>query len=207
LFFINRIDVLIVIYGYKANRFRYYYKFFKDLEGDMKRTGFFIVCAFFFVAAFATAAGAKDIKTGYIDVNRLVNNSDMGKAAAKEIKKLRKEKMAELDKKKAEIDDLESWIMDHKGDMDAVTKRKKLRKLADLKTEYKRMSDDAAEMIKRKNDDIVVKILSKALPLIREKAEKEGFGMIIKNADALIYVSKSVDITDDIIKELNNKLK
>lgn len=173
----------------------------------MKKTGIFVVCAFFLAAVLAPVAFATDIKTGYIDVNRLVNNSDMGKAAAAELKTLRNDKKAELDKKKIEIDDLESWIIDHKSDMDAVTKQEKMRTLSDLKTDYKRMTDDAAELLKRKNDDIVVKIVAKALPLIQKKAETEGFGMIIKNADGLIYVSKSVDITDDIIKQLNNGLK
>ena len=175
----------------------------------MKQKKWLIMVGAFFccllIAGVSRAAG--NTKAGYIDINRLVNESDMGKAASADLKKFRSEKQAELKKKEGQINKLAAVLTDPQNHMDESTRLTRTRELADLKKEYKRMTDDANEAISWKNDDIVRHILEKAIPIIKHEAEKEGYTMIFKNPDDMIYVGKSVDITDSVIQQLNQEFK
>lgn len=173
----------------------------------MKQKGLLVLAGVFccFLVMATTSRAAENTKVGYIDINRLVNDSNMGKTASVELKKLRKEKESRLQKKKDQIDKLDALVNNSKSKLDEAERLNKARKLSDLKTEYKRMTEDASQAIKWKNDDIVRHILEKAIPIIQRIAQKDGYTMIVRNPDALIYVSKSVDITDSVIKQLNKE--
>lgn len=173
----------------------------------MKQKGLLVLAGVFccFLVMATVSRAAENTKVGYIDINRLVNDSNMGKAASSALKKLRKEKESRLQKKKDQIDKLDALVNNAKSKLDEAERLNKARKLADLKTEYKRMTEDANQAIKWKNDDIVRHILEKAIPIIKRIAQKDGYTMIVRNPDALIYVSKSVDITDSVIKQLNRE--
>lgn len=175
----------------------------------MKQKGVFVLVGVFCCCLMMTGVSRADgnTKVGYIDINRLVNDSDMGKAASAELKKFRTEKQTALKKKQDQIDKLEAALSKSDNTSDESGQLEKARKLADLKTEYKRMTDDANQAIKWKNDDIVRHILAKAIPIIKREAEENGYAMIFRNPDSLIYVEKSADITDSIIRQLNKETK
>jgi outer membrane protein len=146
---------------------------------------------------------AKDDKVGYINLQRLVNESERGKAAKNDIKKLRDEREAELKTKLKELNDLKTQI-DKEGDkMDPSDKRDKVQTLNRAYKDYQRMVADAREDITNEDKELVSIILKEADGVLKKVAKKKGYAIIIKDPNAVGYLDPSVDITDDVLKELN----
>jgi len=140
---------------------------------------------------------------GYINLQRLVNESAMGKAARADIEKMRSEKEAMLKDKVKEINDLKDLINKEGDKMDAATRRDKAKALNKANKEYQRLVDDAKEDLTNEDNEVVAIILQKADDVLKKVAKNKKFAIILKDANAIGYLDPSVDITDDVLKELN----
>jgi len=151
-----------------------------------------------------TASFAAD-KVGYINLQRLVNESKMGKDAKADILKMRKTKQAVLDKKLSDINRLRDFI-NKKGDkLPASQRRDKVELLQKMYKEYQRLVADAKEDITREDRQLVAIILEKANDILKKVAKKKRYGIILKDPNAVGYLDPDVDITDLVLKELNKK--
>ena len=144
-------------------------------------------------------------KVGYINLQRLVNESKMGKDAKADILKMRQTKQAVLDKKLADINKLRDFI-NKKGDkLAAGDRRAKVELLQKMYKEYQRLVADAKEDITREDRQLVAIILEKANDILKKVAKKKKYGIILKDPNAIGYLDPDVDITDLVLKELNKK--
>jgi outer membrane protein len=153
-----------------------------------------------FVASPASYAAEK---VGYINLQRLVNESDMGKAARNDIQKLRSEREAVLREKLKELNDLRELINKEGATMDAAEKNDKVQEYNRAYKEYQRTLEDAKEDISNEDKELVAIILEKADSVLKEVAKKQKYTIILKDANAIGYLDPEVDITDDVLKELN----
>jgi outer membrane protein len=163
-----------------------------------------MACVFFIAASSFSGAFAAD-KVGYINLQRLVNESKMGKDAKNDIEKLRKEKEAVLNFKLKEINSLKDHIRTNSDKMDLREKRDKTDALKVLYNDYQKLLNDAKEDIVREDRELVSIILKKADPILKKVAKKKKYGLILKDSNAIGYLDPDVDITDDVLKELNKK--
>ena len=144
-------------------------------------------------------------KVGYINLQRLVNESKMGKGAKADILKMRKTKQAVLDKKLADINKMREFI-NKKGDkLAANDRRNKVELLQKMYKEYQRLVADAKEDITREDRQLVAIILEKANDILKKVAKKKKYGIILKDPNSIGYLNPDVDITDLVLKELNKK--
>ena len=170
---------------------------------NMLKKQIYILMAVVLVLGMAGSAWAVSSKVGYIDLQRLVKESKLGKAAMSDIERLRTEKQKAIAEKLKLINtikiDLESKDELLKGEK----KKDKLEELNSLIRDYKRMVDDAKEEIAKEDRELVAQILKKADGLLKKVSKKEKFTMILKDPNAVGYLDPSVDITDQVLKELN----
>ena len=164
------------------------------------RINFLIITFIIFV--FTLPAHAEN-KVGFINLRRLVDESVMGKAAKKDLLALKEEKETVLKAKLKEVEELRNSINKSEDDPDSDEMHKKNQKLNRLYKEYKRLEDDAKEDITIGDRELVAKILKEADAALKKVAEKKSYSIILKDPNALGYISPDVDITDDVLKELN----
>ena len=144
-------------------------------------------------------------KVGYINLQRLVNESKMGKEAKADIQRMRKTKQAVLNKKLKDIIKLRDFI-NQKGDkLPARERRDKIELLQKMNKEYQRLVADAKEDIAREDRDLVAIILDKANDILKSVAKKKKYTIILKDPKTIGYLDPAVDITDLVVKELNKK--
>ena len=144
-------------------------------------------------------------KVGYINLQRLVNESKMGKDAKADILKMRETKQAVLDKKLADINKMRDFI-NKKGDkLAADDRRNKVELLQKMYKEYQRLVADAKEDITREDRQLVAIILEKADDILKDVAKKKKYGIILKDPNGIGYLDPDVDITDLVLKDLNKK--
>ncbi len=146
---------------------------------------------------------AADNKVGYINLQRLVNESEMGKKAKQDIQQLRSEKETELKGKLKEINELRALINEQGETMDFAERRDKAQELNRAYKDYQRLLEDAKEDISNEDQELVAIILQKADPVLKDVAKKQRYTIILKDANAIGYLDPSADITDDVLKELN----
>jgi outer membrane protein len=155
-----------------------------------------------FVSGLFTASYSAD-KVGYINLQRLVNESEMGKAARGDMVKMRQDKETALKAKLQEFNDLKDIINKNGDKMDAVEKRDKIQALNKANKDYQRLLEDAREDIANEDRNLVVFILEKADGVLKSVAKKNNYAIILKDPNAIGYLDPSVDITNEVLKDLN----
>ena len=155
------------------------------------------------VFLFGSVSYAANNKVGFINLQRLVNESKMGKSAREDILKFRQAKEKAVAAKQARINSLRKDLNANGAKMSAIEKQDKVTALQKLYKEYQRMVADAKEDISREDRELVAQILKKADGVLKKVAKKKKFSIILKDPNAIGYLDPDVDITDLVLKELN----
>lgn len=164
-----------------------------------------VLCGILMGVAFCTSSYAADYKVGFINLQRLINESTIGKEAQKKIQKLREEKQSIADSKLRDIQKFQKFIKEEVAKMPPQEQRKKQEAFREAYKEYQRLIADAREDIAREDRELVATILEKAQDIVKDVAKKNKYTMIVKDANAIGYLDPEVDITDDVVKELNKR--
>lgn len=154
---------------------------------------------------FGSLSFAANNKVGFINLQRLVNESKMGKSAREDILKLRREKEKAVATQQKRINQLRNELNSRAGSMSAMEKQGKVEALKKIYKDYQRMVADAKEDISREDRELVAIILKKADGVLKKIAKKKKYSIILKDPNSIGYLDPNVDITDLVLKELNKK--
>jgi outer membrane protein len=159
----------------------------------------------FFLSFFGVgSAHAADVaKIGILNMQRILSASDPGKTAQAEIKEQGDKMLQDLKVKGAEIDALgkqferESMVMS-KEKREEKEREYRIR-INDFKTLEKRYKTQSQDLQKR----LVNKMVKDVYALVKEIGKNEGYLLIIRS-DSVMYAPNSIDITDELIKQMND---
>jgi outer membrane protein len=140
---------------------------------------------------------------GFINLQRLVNESKMGEAAKKDVEKLRMQRETTVNNKLAEVNKLKELLEKSGKGMSAKERKDVSESFQRFYKEYQRLLADAREEITREDRALVAGILEKADGVLKAVAKKQKYTMILKDPNSIGYLDPSVDITDEVVKELN----
>lgn len=144
-------------------------------------------------------------KVGYINVQRIVSESNLGKKAKAKIDKIREKRNKEIREKNTEIEALSNKLRaeSQKKNINQPKIRELIEEIQQKNKELKRFVADVKEELAKKDRELVVEILKKADPILRKIAKKKGYSLILRNPDVLAYMDPDVDVTEEVIKRLN----
>tara|TARA_X000000368_G_C22730568_1_gene579305 strand:- start:81 stop:596 length:516 start_codon:yes stop_codon:yes gene_type:complete len=166
----------------------------------MKKFIFLIIFLFFTENLFA-----KD-KILYLDVNYLLNYSDVGKYVTEELNKLNKKNISQFKKIEETIKKNEKDIIKQKN----ILKDEEYNlKIADLKSEYssyKELTNKKNGEFKKLQNNAGDKILKIINVILSDYATENEVSLIIDKKHVVIGKSQ-LDVTKDIMIILNNKVK
>jgi outer membrane protein len=174
----------------------------------MKRFVFSVAAAL--IAAVASAQGtaapapAAEIKIGVINVERLIQESALGKEAFNRVKKLNETKKEEGEKLAKELREMEQKLADQ-GSAMADDKRDALQKSYQEKSiAFKRFQDDANRDLEAAQKKELSELERRVFPVINQVGKEKGFTLILnKFQSGLVFVDDSVDVTDEVLKVFN----
>jgi outer membrane protein len=155
-------------------------------------------------AAPASAPAAGQTKIGIIWVERLVQESAVGKEAFARVRKLNDQKKDEGDKLAKDLRDMEQKLADQGASM-TDDKREQLQKTYQEKAiAYKRFNDDAQRILEDAQKKELEQLEKRVLPVIQQVGKERGFTVIFNKFQAgLVYADDSVDVTDEVLKRFN----
>jgi len=167
----------------------------------MKKTIILLLVAVFGLITF-TKVYAENEKLAYVDLVKVFNDYKKTEKYDKKLEIERKSKEKERGKSVKEIKELQDKLSIVSKDKKESTQKQiddKLRKLQQF--------DSQVQMDLRKEyNDMMQEILKEINKVVKEYAEKNKISFVFKDA-ALAYGNKALDITEEIIKVLNERYK
>jgi outer membrane protein len=153
------------------------------------------------------AVRADEFKLGLVDLQRALNECDAGKKAKENFKTQVDKLQAELAKQKGDIEKIKDEV-EKKGMVLKDEERKNIerdyqKRLRDFQRTYK---DSQAELQQRDNE-LTGEILRELQEVIAEYGAKQNYTLVLEasNTGAVLYGSRAVDITEQVIQEYNTK--
>lgn len=160
----------------------------------------FVFLAVGLILGLAIDALAGELKIGYIDISRAFDEYTRTKETDAALEKKGMEKEVQREKMVNEIKKI-------KEELDLASDKLKAdkQKLLDEKIKVLQEYDQAArEDLRKERDSLVREILKEIDGVIQEFGKKEGFTLIFDDR-VLLYKEKSLDLSDRIIKILNER--
>lgn len=181
-------------------------------KGKKLKMWFILIFVSLFVsvplAGAAKSAQSADVKIGYVDLGKALNDSKRGKDAKAELEALVKQKQSQ-------IDDLEKKINTQRAEFEkqapALSEKAKQEKQAEIEKaiqDYQKLVQDAQAEVEKKRRELTTGILKELKDIIDEIGKKEGYTIILESSEGLILYSKEgLDLTDRVIKVYDERHK
>ncbi len=155
------------------------------------------------IGAQAAKTGAKkEIKIGYVDLQRALNESNEGKAAKVELQAAVKDMQADIDKKVAERDKLKAELDKQASVLSPKAKKEKEAQLEKLGSEAQDLITKSNTEMQQKQREKEIVILKKIKDAI-EQIGKSGNYLVILPSDVILYSDGAKELTDEVIKDVN----
>jgi len=158
----------------------------------------------FFFLTFCTNIFAQG-KIVYLDVNRLINESDAGKYLNVELNKINKSNIEEFKKIESSIKSEEEKILKQKNILKADEFNLKVNELRDKYKSYQELKNNKNEEITKIRNNAAGKILEIVNEILSKYSNKKEISLIIEKKNIVIGKTE-LDVTNEILKLLNKKI-
>lgn len=159
-------------------------------------------------AAPAASQAASGSKIGVIEVQRIVQESAIGKESLARVQKLQQTKQEELTKRQKDLRDLETKIQDQGKALSEDAMEKLQKEYQGKAVELKRFQDDAQKELEESQRKELGDLEKRIMPVITEVAREQGYQLVFNkfNSGLLFADDKSVDLTDAVITKFNSQI-
>lgn len=152
----------------------------------------------------AAAQVTEDVKVAVIDVERILLESERGKAALDEIESLRAQKQEEGEAMQQEIAELQQRIREGRLSLSEDKLSELQKQLEDKTIALRRFQDDANRELSKKRDEVLKAVEDSVFPVINDVGEAGDYTLIFnKFSSGLVYADEAADITDEVIERYN----
>jgi outer membrane protein len=150
-------------------------------------------------------ARAQDLKLGYVDLQRALNETEDGRKAKANLKKVFDAKQKELDEQQEDFkkskDDLDKKRTLLSADVVRQKETDLAAKFEKVQQSYMRHQKDLAE----KEGEITQKIFERMQRIILKIAAAENFTMVLDKTQAgIIFAKQHLDLTNEVIRRYNS---
>ena len=146
------------------------------------------------------------VKIGFLDVQRVISESQSGKRARDRFQADVKKAEADALRDKNEIERLKSDL-DKKGPLMKEEERRGLE--ADLEkrfVNYQRAVTDTQQLLQKKDREMTNDILKDLERIVAEVGKADKFTLILERSQ-ILYSDQGIDITNRVIEVFNSKIK
>jgi outer membrane protein len=146
------------------------------------------------------------VKIGYIDIQKVVSESQAGKRARDRFQAQVKKAEADIQKERQEFDRLKADL-DKKGPLLKDEERRSLE--ADLQkrsVNLQRSMSDYQRDLQAKNNEMMAEILKELEKIVSEVGKAEKFTLILERSQ-ILYSDQGIDITNKVIETYNSRAK
>ncbi|MBI4986819.1 MAG: OmpH family outer membrane protein [Rhodocyclales bacterium] len=148
----------------------------------------------------ASAASAEaEMRIGFVNGQRLINESPQAIKAKKKLEKEFEKRDQELQKMAKQLQGMQENIEKNSTTMAESERRTKEREFNDLNRDFQRKQRELREDLSLRQNEEMAAIYESVNKVIKKVAETDKFDLIVQEA---VYFSPKIDITDKVIKAL-----
>lgn len=171
----------------------------------MKRVLVALVVAL--LAAPVVVRAQEALRYAVIDVDRIRDESTMGKEIKGRLMKLQEEKIAAGKKLSDEFDGVRKQLATQAATLSDAKISELQKRGEDLKVQLDRFQEDARQQLMEAQRKEFAELEKQVMPLINELCREMKFLMVFnKYQSGLIYADESVDFTDKVLVRFNSKV-
>jgi outer membrane protein len=142
-------------------------------------------------------------KVGFVDIQRVLEESKLGRTARADLEKARDRAAVRLERsleqlrlKEAELSAIEN----------PAARRRAEQKLNKAWTEHDELAGRLQLEMEEEDQRLVSMVLSKANEVLADIAREQGFSMVLQDPDAVGFLAPRADLTDQVIQELDRRM-
>ena len=164
-----------------------------------------IVLSFFicFSLVSVDTTDAAEMKVGVMNVQKVLVNSVSGKTAKEKFDQKMKDLQSKFKAEEQELVDMQGEIEKKSSAWSEETKQLKVREFQKKRRELQEKSEDARFELKTLQDKELAPILKALEGVVDTYGKNNGYTLILDSKAGVIYFSDVVDITDQLVKELD----
>ena len=164
----------------------------------------FAAASLFGLLSMFSAANAQEFRMGFVNTDRIFKEASTAKAAQAKLEQ-------EFSKREKELVDLGASLktLVDKFEREAPTlsesqKGSRQKQLLEQDRDFQRKRREFQEDLNSRKNEELQQVLERANKVVKQVAEAEKYDVVIQEA---VYISPKHDITDKVIKALNNNAK
>jgi outer membrane protein len=156
-----------------------------------------VLAALMMMGSFAQAA---EMKLGYIDMNKALQETSAGKKAKAELEKEFKAKRDELSKKQTDLKKMGEDFEKKRGVLSDEVRQKKQAELQQEMMKWQEAAGQAQMTMQAKEQEALKPIFEKMQKAIERVAKEQGYTMILEKSQSVVYGTPENDVTPQVIK-------
>jgi len=151
---------------------------------------------------------AADLKVAYIDIQKAVNECNAGKEAKNTIVKEAEKLHRQLTEKQKELQTMKESFDKQALMLTPDARATKEKEFQNKVREFQRWQEDAQNELNEKRKEAERNITIRLQKVIQKIGADEGYTFILeRNENIVLYASKTIDITDRVIKTFDAQKK
>jgi outer membrane protein len=163
-----------------------------------------ILCGVFALLLSGAMAYAAEMKIGYVDIQRALNESDAGKKAKVIMESEYGKFQTEIARRRKELQDFQETMQKQGMMLSEQARKEKERDYQNKVKDAKRWTEDRQAELKQKEVELTKAALQGLGAVVKKLGEEEKFTLILeKNELFILYASGAIDLTDRVIELFN----
>jgi len=154
----------------------------------------------------SVASAQERIKIGFIDIQRVVSESQAGKQAKERFQAQVKKAEADVVKERQDLEKLRA-DMEKKGPLLKDEERRNLESYYQRRSvNLQRAMSDYQQELQQKNNEMMSDILKQLEQIVTEVGKADKFTLILERSQ-ILYSDQGIDITNKVIESYNSRTK
>ena len=165
-----------------------------------------ILMIFVFLFIFIQKSVAENLKIVFVDMDKIIATSNAGKKAQSSMDKFAKKENQKFDSIEANLKKKEQDILKQKN---IISKEELDKKVKSFQAEISKLRKEKVEFnrnIIKKNKEATSKMINEINKILTQYASDNSVSLVIQKKNIIIGKTE-LDITPEILKEFNNKVK
>lgn len=149
----------------------------------------------------AVTPALAELKLGFVNGQRVVNESPQAKRAKQKLEKEFEKRDQELQQISKRLQSMQENLEKNGVTMAESERRNKEREFGELNRDFQRKQREFREDLNLRQNEEMAAIFERANKIIKQIAEAEKFDLIVQEA---VYFSPRIDITEKVVKALGD---
>ena len=163
-----------------------------------------------FVAAFVFLAGsaAHAANIGFVDVQRILQDSDAGRIARGLFEQSTKRIRTQLDTMRTQAEDMQAKYESQKSILKPDAREKLEQQIVEKQMELRQALQQSQMELQNRDAELTASILDDLKPIIEKLAKEKQLDVVMEKGEAgILYSAERFDLTDVVLKRYDDSKK